>query len=180
MPDRLLREFREPAEPLVPLPDLGELQRRGLRLRRVRIAAGAAVLASALAIGGAVATSSINGTDSIGPAQSHAEETASGFLDAYGAFDTDRAISYLTDNAITETFGSALVRAIALTGMLLSRTSINRPSLTTAPRPLRGKKAEEPSGAPIGAPLSRDSYTGHSGPGDGWSIRMSGAPAGTK
>jgi len=106
MSDRLLREFRERAEPLVPLPDLGELQRRGLRLRRVRIAAGAAVLASALAIGGAVATSSINDTDSIGPAPSHAEEIASGFLDAYGASDTDRAITYLTDNAITDAFGS--------------------------------------------------------------------------
>jgi len=107
MSDRLLREFRERAESLVPVPDLGELRRRGLRLRRARIAAGAAVPASALAIGGAVATSSITDKDSIGPAQSHAEEIASGFLDAYGAFDADRAITYLTDDAITEAFGSA-------------------------------------------------------------------------
>lgn len=30
-----------------------------------------------------------------------------GFLDAYGAFDADRALSYLTDEAIAEMSGSA-------------------------------------------------------------------------
>jgi hypothetical protein len=35
------------------------------------------------------------------------EEVAMGFLDAYGAFDADQAVGYLTDDAIAEMSGSA-------------------------------------------------------------------------
>ena len=74
MSERLLREFRERAEHLVPMPDLDELQRRGTRLRRVRIAAGAAVVASALAIGGVVVTNSIDDKNAVAPATGGAED----------------------------------------------------------------------------------------------------------
>ena len=59
MSERLMQEFRERAERLIPLPDLDELRRRGAARRRVRLAAGAAVLASALAIGGIVVATTI-------------------------------------------------------------------------------------------------------------------------
>ena len=71
----LLREFRERAEHLVPMPDLDELQWRGTRMRRVRIAAGPALVASALAIGGVVVTSSIGDNDAIAPASGGAADT---------------------------------------------------------------------------------------------------------
>ncbi len=69
MSERLMQEFRERAERLIPLPDLDELRRRGAARRRVRLAAGAAVLASALAIGGIVVATTIDDENAIGPAQ---------------------------------------------------------------------------------------------------------------
>lgn len=68
MSERLLTEFRERAVLLVPVPDFDELQRRGTARRRVRLAAGAALLASVLAIGGTVATT-IDDEQAIEPAQ---------------------------------------------------------------------------------------------------------------
>jgi basic membrane protein A and related proteins len=40
------------------------------------------------------------------PVDAAAEEIARGFLDAYGAFDADRAVTYLSDDAIAEGWGS--------------------------------------------------------------------------
>jgi hypothetical protein len=68
MSERLLREFRERAEFLVPMPDLHELQREGTQRRRVRIAAGAALVASVLALGGTVVATTIDDENAIGPA----------------------------------------------------------------------------------------------------------------
>src|SRR4249920_904897 len=98
MSERLLAEFRDRAERLVAVPDLRELQRRGTQRRRVRVAASAAVLAFVLAIGGALAMSSSHDENTFSPTQG--EEIARGFLEAYGAFHADQAITYLTDNAI--------------------------------------------------------------------------------
>lgn len=50
MSDRMLRQFRQRAESLVAVPDLNELQQRGIRRKRARFAAAAAVLA--LVVGG--------------------------------------------------------------------------------------------------------------------------------
>src|SRR5262245_54838514 len=63
MSDRQWTQFRERAEHLVTMPDLEQLQRRGVRLRRVRIAASAVVVAAAVAVGAAVATSSVTDHD---------------------------------------------------------------------------------------------------------------------
>ena len=41
------------------------------------------------------------------PSAAEAEEIARGFLDAYVAYDADRAITYLTDDALAEAFDSA-------------------------------------------------------------------------
>jgi RNA polymerase sigma-70 factor, ECF subfamily len=73
--ESLLREFRERAEHLVPMPDLDELQWQGTRMRRVQIAVGPALVASALAIGGVVVTSSI-GDDAIPPASGGTADTS--------------------------------------------------------------------------------------------------------
>lgn len=70
MSERMLEEFRERAEFLVPVPDLQELQRRATGRMRVRIAAGAALVVSALAVGGTVAALTINDEKAIDPAQS--------------------------------------------------------------------------------------------------------------
>jgi len=69
MSERLLKEFRERAEFLVPMPDLHELQREGTQRRRVRIAAGAALVASVLALGGTVVATTIDDENAIEPAQ---------------------------------------------------------------------------------------------------------------
>jgi hypothetical protein len=69
MSERLLKEFRERAELLVPVPDWHELQQRGTARRRVRLAVGAAVLASAMTIGGVVVATTIDDEGSIRPAQ---------------------------------------------------------------------------------------------------------------
>ena len=69
MSERLLKEFQERAEFLVPVPDLHELQSRGTQRRRVRIAAGAALVASVLALGGTVVATTIDDENAIGPAQ---------------------------------------------------------------------------------------------------------------
>ena len=47
-----LREFRTRAEELVDLPDLAELESRGRRLHRRRIALGAGLAAAVLAVAG--------------------------------------------------------------------------------------------------------------------------------
>jgi hypothetical protein len=89
------------------------------------------------------------------------------------------------DLRATETVGTVLVRAIALTGCsFLSRClafgdrrgriqRANHQQISPSPRPRlrRGKQAEEPSGAPSAPHSVVTSYWGQPGPGDGWSIR---------
>lgn len=68
MSERLLKEFRSRAEDLVPVPDFDELERRGMRRRRAHRTVGAAVIVSALAVGGILATTAID-RPLVGPAQ---------------------------------------------------------------------------------------------------------------
>jgi hypothetical protein len=68
MPDLFLKDFRERAESLVPVPDLLKLQRRGTAMRRVRLAASAAVLAFAVAIGGTLVAVTSDDEQAISPA----------------------------------------------------------------------------------------------------------------
>ena len=107
MSDRMLREFRQRAEGLVSVPDLGELHKRGARLRRVRFAAAAvAVVVSAVVIGAVMVTGVSGDKEEIRPAPHPSEEIARDFLDAYGAFGADRAIALLTDTAVAEAWDS--------------------------------------------------------------------------
>lgn len=72
----LLKEFQEHAELLVPIPDLHDLQRRGVRRRRILVAVGAAAVASALAVGGTLVANVVDQRLTIEPAQTHPTRTA--------------------------------------------------------------------------------------------------------
>ena len=76
-PEWLLREFRERAEHLVPMPDLDELQWRGTRMRRVRIAAGPALVVSRWPSEASWSPSSIGDENAIAPASGGDGDTPS-------------------------------------------------------------------------------------------------------
>lgn len=88
----------------------GHSQERPRKRRRVTLAATASVVAAAVAA--TVAGCSL-GVDKDGdpaenptqnPAQVQAETVAREFLDAYGRFDADTAITHLTDDALVQAF----------------------------------------------------------------------------
>ena len=72
---QLLKEFQEHAELLVPIPDLHDLQRRGVRRRRIRVAVGAAAVAFTLAVGGTLVANVVDQRLAIEPAQTHPSRT---------------------------------------------------------------------------------------------------------
>jgi hypothetical protein len=99
--------------PTVPLIDVEPTRTRGPSRRRWPVVAAAAAVA--LVVGGLVRAERHD--DSTGrrdpgtavaadPGAAVAEDVARGFLDAYDAYDADRAITFLTDDAIAERWGS--------------------------------------------------------------------------
>jgi hypothetical protein len=83
-------------------------------MRRARIRTGAVLLALAVVAScsdddqsAATTTSERTDPPTTPAGDASPEDVAMGFLDAYGAFDADRAMSYLTDEAIAEMSGSA-------------------------------------------------------------------------
>src|SRR5262245_21681405 len=78
MSERLLKEFQERAEVLVSLPDVQELQRRGSMRRRARVAVGAVLVASALVGGGALVSTTLDQSSSIGPVDTGPTPPATG------------------------------------------------------------------------------------------------------
>jgi hypothetical protein len=82
-------------------------------MRRARIRTGAVLLTLAVAAScsdddqSAMTTLERTDPPTTSAGDASAEDVAMGFVDAYGAFDADRAMTYLTDEAIAEMSGSA-------------------------------------------------------------------------
>jgi hypothetical protein len=76
--------------------------------RRVIVIAGAAAAVVAIVAAGLVLAARGDDRQTVIPAAAPPpEEVARGFLDAYGAFDAERALTYLTDEAIARLAGTA-------------------------------------------------------------------------
>jgi hypothetical protein len=95
MSEQLLHEFRDHVELLVRVPDLRDLERRGLR-RRVRLAT-ASLLVSGLVLAAAGVTGVVARRDDAAPAHHTPTETARSFLTAVGDYDTVKVMTLLAD-----------------------------------------------------------------------------------
>jgi hypothetical protein len=73
---------------------------RTRKRRRVTLAVAASVVAAAVAVTVAGGWLGVNKAGD--PAHRRAVEVARGFLDAYGSFDADRALTYLSDDYLTD------------------------------------------------------------------------------
>ena len=106
-----LREVFEMTTKQMGEPDLDSWQKQEKRQRKasrnkklgaIAVAAAISVVAFALvvkALGGQNTTTPANQPPTVAPVDAKAVDVAMGFLEAYGAFDADRAISYLAEDA---------------------------------------------------------------------------------
>lgn len=102
---------RASARGVNPMTQLAQLKREDKTRRRAAAVVAVAVVGATAVLGGwLVAGSRLASNDPAQPASqtrmSQAEEVARGFLDAYNAYDADRAMAYLTEDAIAATWGS--------------------------------------------------------------------------
>jgi hypothetical protein len=118
--------------------------------RRVTLAVAASVAAAvvATAVGGWLGVDKADD-----PAQNpdSSEAVAREFLDAYGSFDADRALSYLTADAIRATRrpGSAFVAPSTFTRSGPTRSDSARTPATTGVSPSVTERSSQPGGKSI-------------------------------
>lgn len=102
---------RASARGVNPMTKLAQLKRDDKTRRRAGAVVAVAVVATAVVLGGWFAAGNRPAPkDPVQPAgpmrMSQLEEVARGFINAYSAYDADRAMAYLTDGAIAATWGS--------------------------------------------------------------------------